>query len=81
MTILDKDKPLQTGFSLVCLAISLFFLVLELWSTRNDLNGMAWDWHTKITVGIGAVGLLFAPFNFGNVWKGIAAWRGTASKE
>lgn len=81
MTILDKDKPLQTGFSITCLAISLFFLVLELWSTRNDPNGMAWDWHTKITVGIGAIGLLLAPFNFTNVWKGVSAWRGTPPKE
>lgn len=79
MTVLDKDKPIQTGFSLVCLTISLFFLVLELWLNRATPSAVSWDLHTKISTGIGAVGLLFAPFNFGNVWRGIKAWRGGKS--
>lgn len=73
--MLDKDKPIQLLFSLVCLAIALFFLVGELWENRHSPSGLQWDYFTKISVGIGAVGLLLAPFNFTNVWEAIKQWR------
>jgi hypothetical protein len=73
--MLDKDKPVQTAFSLICLAISLFILVLELWSSRVG-GGMEWDVHTKIALGIGVVGLLLAPFNFKNFYEALKEWKG-----